>query len=79
VSPSVGALIGDIQGCCKKTRPKKTTCFFLKSPLKKKIKPTKKNTFYFFFEKIYQEVKNKIGRTLVQLTLTFLIKQNEQQ
>jgi len=51
------------QGCCKKPDPKK-------AHLKKTIKPTKKPTFNFFFEKIY-EVKNKIGRTLVQLTLTF--------
>jgi len=34
------------------------------------MKPTKKNTFYYFFEKIC-EVKNKISSTLVQLTLTF--------
>ena len=45
---------------------------FLKAHLKKTIKPT----FYFLFEKICFEVKNKIGRTLVQLTSTFFNQTN---
>jgi len=48
------ALAGHMQDCCKKTRPKKPTRVFLKTPTKKKTtNPPKKPTLYFFCEKIY--------------------------
>jgi len=44
------------QGCCKKkTTQKNPPGFFSKIPLKKN-KPTKKNTCYFFFEKIRKNI-----------------------
>ena len=59
-----------LQGCCKKTRPNKThPGFFWKIPLEKNNKTNQKTHSLLFLWKIYCEVKNKISRTLVQLTV----------
>jgi len=58
----------EIRVVVKKTTQKNHP-FFLKSPLKKTIKPTKKHSLVFL-RKTY-EVKNKISITLVQLPVIF--------
>jgi len=55
----------------KKTTQKNPSGLFLKSPLKKPNTTHQKTHFLFFQRKNLLRSKNQIGRTLVQLTLTF--------
>jgi len=60
---------------------KKNTQMFLKSQLNtNQQNPSKFSLFSFPFKNVqYYEIKSKISSTLVQLSVHFLLKQNEQQ